>query len=391
VTAMVQYNIIKYNLAEAENNWANSAGGLFQSVTGIFSHNEVANNTVVTGTTTGGVAGLLLYQPESGCVVSNNIFKGNVSNLWGGGLGMQNDVISDNKVLVENNYFFDNMAEKGGAFVTFSVPVTLQNNVFSGNHASFGGATYLFNYLGVPGYHLATLINNSFSRNTAVYRGGAIYSQAAHPFILNCIFSNDSSGALSSSEIYLTGSQDTVEVAYSDIDFNHVSGHIRDGGGNINQDPMFINLETLMTDHNSPCVDAGIDLLTCTHGLTFETPDYDILGNPRPQGAGYDMGAYDMDYWPVGIRGITNYGLQIANYPNPFTGSTTFFYTLKEYSQVILQIFNSFGHIVDEPVNTVQQKGKQTAVWDAGDLPPGMYYYRIQAGSAMGSGKMVKL
>jgi hypothetical protein len=383
---VIEHNTITHNLTQSQNNYANAAGVFIGYIQGVFSHNEVAYNTVITGSTEGGTAGLLLYQPDPGSVVSNNVFKGNVSNLWAGGLALENDVILDNMVLVENNYFFDNQADKGGACSVFSIPVTLQNNVFNGNLGSFGGALYLWNDLGVPGYHLATLINNSFSGNIATYVGGAIYSLDLNPFILNSIFWQD--WASSGKEIYANGG--TMEIAYSDIDLNLIQGTYIDGGGLINVDPLFEYPETLRTYHDSPCVDAGIEIFTCNHGLTFEAPGYDILGNPRPQGAGYDMGAYDVDYWPVGIGKITNYGLRITNWPNPIIESTTFLYTLKESSQIRLQIFNSFGQMIAEPVNTTQAKGEQNVQWNAGSLPAGIYYYRLQAGNRMGSGKMVK-
>jgi flagellar hook assembly protein FlgD len=90
------------------------------------------------------------------------------------------------------------------------------------------------------------------------------------------------------------------------------------------------------------------------------------------------------------IARITDYGIRITNWPNPFIESTTFSYTLKESSQVTLQIFNSFGQLVAEPVNKIQIKGEEHVKWDAGNLPAGMYYYRIHAGKQVGSGKIIK-
>jgi hypothetical protein len=345
---------------------------------------------------TGGTSGMRIYNPKEGTIVSGNIFHGNTSsgtNSLGGGLEIDADYtyLSQDTVtiLVENNYFTDNEAANGGGFYTYDNPVILQNNVFKGNHASNrGGGMYLWNS-SKPVPHLAVLINNSFSGNKSDMQGGAITSRISKPVIFNSIFWKDSTNTTNGTEIYLS-IQDTVEIAYSDIDLDLIYGYVRDGGGNINQDPMFVNLETLLTDHNSPCVDAGTSRYTCNDGLTFDAPDYDILGNPRPQGEGYDMGAYDMDYWPVGIREIKDYGLRITNHPNPFTESTTFSYTLKDSSPVILQIYNSFGQLVAEPLNTTKSKGEYQLKWYATNLSAGMYYYRIQAASQVGSGKMVK-
>jgi hypothetical protein len=90
-------------------------------------------------------------------------------------------------------------------------------------------------------------------------------------------------------------------------------------------------------------------------------------------------------------RRITDYGLRITNYPNPVIHSTKFHYTIDKPGQVTIQIFDSFGRPVDEPVNDYQQKGDHHFSWNAETFPAGIYYYRLQSGEKTGSGKMVKL
>jgi hypothetical protein len=180
-----------------------------------------------------------------------------------------------------------------------------------------------------------------------------------------------------------------AEIAYSDLDTSKIAGTRIVGAGMINADPLFSDITTLSVDPLSPCVDKGVAKYTCTHGETFQSPDNDILGNLRPVGPGYDMGAYDT-LAPGGIEQIANYELRITNYPNPFSASTAFSYTLNKPGQVTLKIFNSFGQLVAEPVNCIQVKGKQHVKWDAGNLPSGMYYFRLQAGGQVGSGKGIK-
>jgi len=55
---------------------------------------------------------------------------------------------------------------------------------------------------------------------------------------------------------------------------------------------------------------------------------------------------------------------------------------------VFKTIFNSQGQQVDE-IKQKQPKGEQQVQWNAVGLPPGMYYFRIQAGDPVGGGKMV--
>jgi hypothetical protein len=153
---------------------------------------------------------------------------------------------------------------------------------------------------------------------------------------------------------------------------------------------LFSDTDLLTTKPWSPCVDKGTINYLCNCGDIQNCPSFDITGTSRPVGNGIDMGAYDIKASGDGIGRITNYELRIMNYPNPFIESTTFSYTLKESSQVILQIYNSFGQLVAEPLNTTQAKGEHQVQWNAGNLPAGMYYYRIQAGSKIGSGKIIK-
>ncbi|MCX6120778.1 MAG: T9SS type A sorting domain-containing protein [Ignavibacteriales bacterium] len=68
------------------------------------------------------------------------------------------------------------------------------------------------------------------------------------------------------------------------------------------------------------------------------------------------------------------------NYPNPFNPTTTIKYGLPLRSQVRIQIFNILGQVVKELVNTEQQAGYQSIVWNA-NVSSGLYFYRLEATS----------
>jgi len=80
--------------------------------------------------------------------------------------------------------------------------------------------------------------------------------------------------------------------------------------------------------------------------------------------------------------------IKILIYPNPFSTSTTIEYQLDQPSDVTLTIFNHLGEQV-ELIRHHQQSGKQQITWNAEGLPPGMYFYTIQAGDQVATGKMV--
>jgi hypothetical protein len=382
-------NTITHNYSYAQDNFATAAGVVSDDVQVVFSGNEVSDNAVTSGVANdGGVAGLYLFRAAPGSVVNDNVFKGNTSNVWSGGLHLDVDEILDNTVLVSNNYFINNKAQWGGAFSTLDVPVIMQNNVFSGNYAVYdGGAIYIWNYFGTTLDHLAVLINNTFSENRADYTGGAVFSDAGNPLIVNSILWQDT--AWTGNEIYSYGANST-EVAYSNIDLDEITGEIIDGGGNINEDPAFLDLVLLNTEPWSPCVEAGIPSYTCSHGEQVFAPDHDILGVSRPVGGGYDMGAYELAYSGVGIPDIQA-GLPFYIWPNPFSSTINFSYTLVEPSQVIIRVYDNFGRLVAELVNAFQEKGQQQIEWNAWNLLAGIYYYRLNAGNCAVTGKIIKM
>jgi len=279
----------------------------------------------------------------------------------------------------------------GGAFSSHDVPIKLQNNVFRGNQATInGGAIYLERYQNETVVHLAKMINNSFFNNRAHNVGGAIYSLNARPLIMNSVFWGDSS--YKGREIYIDGSgSPLVEIANSIFNPAFIHGTVVSGEGNLNLDPMFADTVLLTLSPLSNCFDKGTLNYTCKCGNTHTCPLYDILGTSRPQGPAFDLGAYE--YLGVGIDDqqvqTPDYG--IANYPNPFIGSTTFTYILIGSKQVRLKIFNSLGLLVAEPVIEFQLNGEHKVVWNAQDLPAGIYYCRLQAGEQITSVKIVKL
>jgi hypothetical protein len=77
------------------------------------------------------------------------------------------------------------------------------------------------------------------------------------------------------------------------------------------------------------------------------------------------------------------------NYPNPFNPMTRINYLLPTRAYVTLRIFNVAGQEVATTVNEYQHAGAKTAVFDAGGLPSGVYFYRLTVGSFTASKKMI--
>jgi len=71
----------------------------------------------------------------------------------------------------------------------------------------------------------------------------------------------------------------------------------------------------------------------------------------------------------------------LTNYPNPFNPVTTVKYAIENAAQVRLTVYDLTGKQVAELVNVYQTPGSYTVQFDAADLPSGMYFCTIQAGS----------
>jgi len=81
------------------------------------------------------------------------------------------------------------------------------------------------------------------------------------------------------------------------------------------------------------------------------------------------------------------------NYPNPFNPTTTIKYSIpvgnKNIHSVHLKVYNVLGKEITTLVNKEQSAGNYSVVFDAKDLPSGVYIYSIKAGVFTSSKKFV--
>lgn len=143
----------------------------------------------------------------------------------------------------------------------------IKNCIISGNVSKYGGAIYCDD-------SYPTFINCTISGNTAVVGGGGICSyRNASPMLANCILWGNS--APDGPEIFAVMA--SAVVVYSDVQGGWP------GEGNIDSDPLFMGGGDYHLTFHSPCIDSGTDAGIYT----------DIRGVVRPQGAGFDLGAYE--------------------------------------------------------------------------------------------------
>ncbi|MDH4070365.1 MAG: T9SS type A sorting domain-containing protein [Ignavibacteria bacterium] len=84
----------------------------------------------------------------------------------------------------------------------------------------------------------------------------------------------------------------------------------------------------------------------------------------------------------------------LGNYPNPFNPSTTISYSVGEATWVTLKVFNTLGQEVATLVDSYQDTGSRTAVWNGLNaygqrVSSGLYIYRLSAGNNIATGRML--
>jgi len=107
---------------------------------------------------------------------------------------------------------------------------------------------------------------------------------------------------------------------------------------------------------------------------------------------------------PIGLGGVDStvitsiipseikykYSLE-QNYPNPFNPATTIKFSISTSSFVTLKIYNTLGKEVSTLISEKLPAGNYSLNWNAADLPSGIYFYRLIAGSFKQTKKLVLL
>ena len=159
----------------------------------------------------------------TGMVVANCTFSNNQANSAGGGMFNWNSSLE-----ITNCTFIGNSANAGGGMYNYETSLPMITNcTFIGNSANRGGG--IFN----GQWSSPTITNCTFIGNSANSGGGMYNFYTSLPTITNCIMWGDSP-----EEIYNEGTSSPT-VTYSDIEGSYT------GTGNINADPLFVNVPDL--------------------------------------------------------------------------------------------------------------------------------------------------
>ncbi|HOZ49821.1 MAG TPA: Ser-Thr-rich GPI-anchored membrane family protein [Candidatus Hydrogenedentes bacterium] len=270
-------------------------------------------NCYFTGNSARVAGGGIFNESGSSPTITDTLFEANIAlgaaeGLRGGGAIFNN--VNSNPTLT-NVTFLENEAQTvdavpalGGAIANYNSHPTVSRCWFQGNTAAGSGGAIAFQT--AAGKTALDALNSVFYGNEADGDGGAVCCLTSSPSFLHCTFVENvadaevnefgAGGAVyvgtgsdpmiansilwdnGPEEIYVDSTGGTVE--YADVEGGWA------GTGNINEPPQFVNATEgdFALQAGSLCIDAG--------GAVYcAVEDFD--GQPRPVGAGCDMGAYE--------------------------------------------------------------------------------------------------
>lgn len=207
--------------------------------------------------------------------------------VYGGGVYVNGGTASFSKVYMTCNETFSTSYNYGaGFYITNSANVTLTNGLIAHNIITNTGPFTYGAGIYVGSSSTLNAINTTVtenSRNAGTTNGVGLYNTSSTVNLTNCIFWNNYPG----NEIAGTA----CTITYSDIRGGYA------GTGNINALPQFVSSGTdYHLQNTSPCIDVA---------TSVGAPTVDLDNNPRPVGAGFDMGAFErqpytnIDFCPI--------------------------------------------------------------------------------------------
>jgi len=133
-------------------------------------------------------------------------------------------------------------------------------------------------------------------------------------------------------------------------------------------------------------------------GTTTEPKEYSYVDNIigingtalayRLKQVDFDGSFEYSDVVEVDFIAFNSYLLE-QNYPNPFNPTTTIGFGIENKSNVKIAVFNSIGEEVLVLLNEEREPGFHQVEFNAANLPSGVYFYQLRAGSFMATKKMI--
>ena len=91
----------------------------------------------------------------------------------------------------------------------------------------------------------------------------------------------------------------------------------------------------------------------------------------------------------VGIRPVVPGDFILTVYPNPFNPRAVISMHYAVGRNTVLNIYNIRGILVDQLINGFVESGAHKMIWDASNMPSGVYIVKMQAGEYLHSRKII--
>ena len=91
----------------------------------------------------------------------------------------------------------------------------------------------------------------------------------------------------------------------------------------------------------------------------------------------------------VGIRPVVPSDFILTAYPNPFNPRAVISMHYAMGRNTVLNIYNIHGILVDQLINGFVESGTHEMIWDASNMPSGVYIVKMQAGEYLHSRKII--
>jgi hypothetical protein len=360
---------------------------------------NLLNCSLAGNSATGGRGGAVMQQFNNavGTVGTINAsqcsFEGNTSTAGGGAFSQNSSMTGANNMTANANFdrcrFAYNFSGTDGAVVNSYATggTTIINNrfvncIFQENEAArFAGVIYAHSLNG-SSQQTNTFHSTTSYRNQAVYRGGFGYLDAftaansVSMRVTNGIFFGDGTPA-TSAPFNLAGAFTSASLSNCLLTNVGCAANFT-GQANytctdvLSGNPLFADPNagdfSLLT--GSPAIDAG---------TAVQAPNVDFLGNARPVGAGFDIGA--MERQAIGPRWAEQTetsGFSANVFPNPTTGA--FALVFDRPLSATVQLFDAQGRLVSQMLPVLESNRMEISLEG---VASGAYLVRIVSGETV--------
>ncbi len=305
-------------------------------------------------------------------IISNAVVAGNIihDNGVGGGSAINMDCVQDSKIF--NNLLYNNHATGIAMYQIDGAEGSKNNKIFNNTiiHPSDGRWAVL-----VVNASTGNTIYNNILINKHSFRGSICLDEESKPgfvsdynLVVNRLSDDD-------------GNSNMSLTSWQSMDYDIHSQIVQDEN-QIFVDPNNSNYHLLQT---SQPINIGTSLVSSVVSV-------DLDGVSRPQGSGYDIGAYEFtSTTSIDDEQIVNDFKLYQNYPNPFNPSTKISWRSPVSSWQTLKVYDILGNEVANLIDEFKPAGSYDVDFDASVLSSGVYIYQLIVGNYIQTRKMVLL